>query len=214
MKLQVVLALVMSLGLAACSEPGSPTPPVSEQDAGEPARPAPEGEREGEEQSAAETDGDEKPERPAEPAAAIPPPVPLPADLWRSAPSELTVGETVVTLNSRLWLRRLPVIGADGTAPSDLLHGAVKLQTQAMQPLPQPLEIQRVLLMQGDQQWLVKESLDIQAEGELTLEVSLSEGPEWLPGSAVDIVVQLSHQGEEMRLIQHDVIIGPLRTGD
>lgn len=212
MKLQVMLALVMSLGLAACSEPESPTPPVSEQDAGEPARPAPEGAGEDEKQSAAETDGEGKPERPAEPAAAIPPP--LPTDLWRSAPSELTLGETVVTLNSSLWLRRLPVIGADGTAPSDLLYASVKLQTKEMQPLPQQLEIQRVLLMQGDQQWLAKENLDIRAEGELTLEVSLYEGPEWLPGSAVDIAVLLSYQGEEMRLIQHDVIIGPLRTGD
>ncbi|UTV27317.1 hypothetical protein [Photobacterium atrarenae] len=211
MKLQVMLALVVSLGLAACSEPESPTPPVS--DAGEPARPAPEAAGEDEEQVAVETDGDGKPERPAEPAAATPLPEPLPTDLWRSAPSELTLGETVVTLNSSLWLRRLPVIGADGTAPSDLLHASVKLQTKEMQPLPK-LDILRVLLMQGSQQWLVKENLDIRAEGELTLEVSLSEGPEWLPGSAVDIAVLLSYQGEEVRLIQHDVIIGPLRTGD
>ncbi|UXI00874.1 hypothetical protein [Photobacterium sp. TY1-4] len=208
MKRQVMLALVMSLGLAACSEPEpSSTRPESGQDGPSvaPGEKGPDGERADEAETGA-----------GEGAAAerLAPETPLPADLWRSAPSEVTLGDTVVTLDSRLWLRRLPVIGADGTAPSDMVHASVKLQTKEMHQIPKGLEIQRVLLMQGDQQWLAKENLDIRAEGELTLEVSLYEGPEWLPGSAVDIAVLLTYKGEEIRLIQHGVIIGPLRTGD
>ena len=192
MKLRYILLAVGSLLLTACSEPektevtGAESPVDAEAQS-----PAAEGEVE-----ALSTE--------AESLAPEPGQVPLAADIWQS-PTELILEETTVNLSSELWLNSMPLIGDDGTKPSNRLHASVKLQTTDMKTLPQGIDIFQVLLEHEGKQWLVKDNLEVRAEGELTLEVVLREGPEWAPGSRVDIAMIFMFGGVEYIIVQHDV---------
>ncbi|WEM41910.1 hypothetical protein PTW35_15075 [Photobacterium sp. DA100] len=135
-------------------------------------------------------------------------PVTLPAevDIWQS-PQELVLSDVAVYLGSELWLNSMPVIGDDGSKPADKLHASIRLLTRDMKPLPQGVEILQVMVAQDDQQWLGQENLDVRSEGEMSLEVSLRGGPEWLPGSKADIAVTILYQGQEQIVVQRDVLI-------
>ncbi|AJR09888.1 hypothetical protein C9J03_10270 [Photobacterium gaetbulicola] len=135
-------------------------------------------------------------------------PVTLPAeiDIWQS-PQELVLSDVAVYLGSELWLNSMPVIGDDGSQPADKLHASIRLLTRDMKPLPQGVEILQVMVAQGDQQWLGQENLDVRSEGEMSLEVSLRGGPEWPAGSKADIAVTVLYQGQELIVVQRDVLI-------
>ena len=196
MKLRYILLAVSCLLLTACSEPEKPEVTGAEPSVDVEAQ-SPAAEGEGAESSAEVETLEPEPE--SEPGQ-----VPLAADIWQS-PTELTIEETTVNLSSELWLNSMPVIGDDGTKPSNQLHASVKLQTTDMKTLPQGIDIFQVLLEHEDKQWLVKDNLEVRAEGELTLEVVLREGPEWVPGSRVDIAVIFMFGGVEYIIVQHDV---------
>ncbi|WP_299018971.1 hypothetical protein [uncultured Photobacterium sp.] len=190
MKLRKMTWVAACLLLAACSEPEKPASTEAE---------APVVEAEAQEtQSQTETDTAEV----AEPEASVP----LVTEIWQS-PTELTLSGVPVNLRSDIWLNSMPVIGDDGTQPADKLHASVKLQSTDMQPLPAGIEITQVLLEQEDKQWLVKDNLEVRAEGELTLEVVMRAGPEWDPGSLVDVAIIFTFNGEEFKLVQHDVAL-------
>ncbi|MDV5171660.1 hypothetical protein [Photobacterium rosenbergii] len=135
-------------------------------------------------------------------------PVTLPAeiDIWQS-PQELMLSDVTVYLGSELWLNSMPVIGDDGSQPANKLHASIRLLTRDMKPLPKGVEIMQVMIAQDDQQWLAQENLEIRSEGEMSLEVSMRGGPEWLPGSKADIAVTVLYQGQEQVVIQQEVLI-------
>ncbi|MCG7586061.1 hypothetical protein [Photobacterium sp. OFAV2-7] len=199
MKLKYVPLVVGSLLLAACSEPDK-TDEATQPDT-EVQVPVTEGDApEAETAESVETEQEVEPD--SEPGK-----VPLATDIWQS-PTELTFEDTTVSLSSDLWLNSMPLIGDDGTKPSNRLHASVKLQTSDMKTLPKGIDIFQVLLESEGKQWLVKDNLEIRAEGELTLEVVLREGPEWAPGSRVDIAVIFLLGGAEHIIVQHDVELG------
>ncbi|MGF1738222.1 hypothetical protein [Photobacterium satsumensis] len=136
----------------------------------------------------------------------IPATLPAEVDIWQS-PQELVLSDVTVYLGSELWLNSMPVIGDDGSQPANKLHASIRLLTRDMKPLPQGVEISQVMVAQDDQQWLGQENLDVRSEGEMSLEVSLRGGPEWLPGSKADIAVTVLYQGQEQVLIQRNVLI-------
>ncbi|MBC7005791.1 hypothetical protein BIZ37_24840 [Photobacterium sp. BZF1] len=135
-------------------------------------------------------------------------PVTLPAeiDIWQS-PQELVLSDVTVYLGSELWLNSMPVIGDDGSQPANKLHASIRLLSREMKPLPTGVEIMQVMVAQEDQQWLAQENLEVRSEGEMSLEVSMRGGPEWLPGSKADIAVTVLYQGQEQVVIQRDVLI-------
>ncbi|MGR5064135.1 hypothetical protein [Photobacterium sp. DNB22_13_2] len=136
----------------------------------------------------------------------VPAALPAEVDIWQS-PQELVLSDATVYLGSELWLNSMPVIGDDGSQPANKLHASIRLLTRDMKPLPQGVEILQVMVAQEDQQWLGQENLDVRSEGEMSLEVSLRGGPEWLPGSKADIAVTVLYQGQEQVLIQRDVLV-------
>lgn len=136
----------------------------------------------------------------------IPATLPAEVDIWQS-PQELVLSDVTVYLGSELWLNSMPVIGDDGSQPANKLHASIRLLTRDMKPLPQGVEISQVMVAQDDQQWLGQENLDVRSEGEMSLEVSLRGGPEWLPGSKADIAVTVLYQGQEQVLIQRGVLV-------
>ncbi|MCW8330106.1 hypothetical protein MD588_14955 [Photobacterium sp. SDRW27] len=198
MTLRKITLAAGCLILVACSEPEKPASTDIE----------PEAATETQVSAAEDTTKDTTPQTPAEPEVLEPehPALPATADIWQS-PTELMVSDVLLNLRSELWLNSMPVIGDDGTKPADKLHASVKLQSTDMQALPQGIEITQVLLEHEDKQWLVNENLEIRAEGELSLEVILRGGPEWVPGSKVNIAVNILHGGQEHTLVQHDVIL-------
>lgn len=136
----------------------------------------------------------------------IPATLPAEVDIWQS-PQELVLSDVTVYLGSELWLNSMPVIGDDGSQPANKLHASIRLLTRDMKPLPQGVEISQVMVAQDDQQWLGQENLDVRSEGEMSLEVSLRGGPEWLPGSKAYIAVTVLYQGQEQVLIQRGVLV-------
>lgn len=196
MTLRTISLAASCLLLVACSEPEKPSVTDAE----------PPAEVEVQSPVAEETDtpAEEVVPETLEPEAE--PQVSLAADIWQS-PTELTVAGVVVNLSSELWLNSMPVIGDDGTKPAYKLHASVKLQSTDMQALPTGIEITQVLLDHEDKKWLVTDDLEVRAEGELSLEVALRGGPEWKPGSKVNIAVNIMHGGQEHILVQHDVVL-------
>ena len=148
----------------------------------------------------------EQAESEAPPAEEVPVTLPAEVDIWQS-PEELVLSDVTVYLGSELWLNSMPVIGDDGSKPANKLHASVRLLSREMKPLPSGVEIMQVMIAQDDQQWLAQENLEVRAEGEMSLEVSLRGGPEWLPGSKAEIAVTVLYQGQEQILIQRDVLI-------
>ena len=140
------------------------------------------------------------------PAEDVPVTLPAEIDIWQS-PQELVLSDTTVYLGSELWLNSMPVIGDDGSKPANKLHASIRLLTRDMKPLPKGVEILQVMVAQDDQQWLGQENLEVRSEGEMSLEVSLRGGPEWLPGSKADIAVTVLYKGQEQVLIQQGVLI-------
>ncbi|PSU31932.1 hypothetical protein [Photobacterium lutimaris] len=136
----------------------------------------------------------------------LPATLPAEVDIWQS-PQELILSDATVYLGSELWLNSMPVIGDDGSQPANKLHASIRLLTRDMKPLPQGVEILQVLVAQEEQLWLGQENLDVRSEGEMSLEVSLRGGPEWLPGSKADIAVTVLYQGQEQVLIQRGVLV-------
>lgn len=194
MKLRKIPLVVGCLVLAACSEPEKPVSTEAEPGAGTEAPVSA-----AEDTTAQAPAGTEElqPERPALPAE---------ADIWQS-PTELEIADVTLNLRSELWLNSMPVIGDDGTRPAEKLHASVKLQSTDMQALPKGIEITQILLEHENKQWLVDENLEVRAEGELSLEVVLRGGPEWVPGSEVNIAVIILHGGQEYPLVQYGVVI-------
>ena len=194
MELRKILLAVGCLVLAACSEPEKPESTEAEPAAGA--------------EVPVSTAEDTTTQVPVEPEMQEPEPPALPAaaDIWQS-PTELVVADVTLNLRSELWLNSMPVIGDDGTLPADKLHASVKLQSTDMQALPKGIEIAQVLLEHEDKQWLVNENLEVRAEGELSLEIVLRGGPEWAPGSKVNIAVIIMHGGQEHTLVQHGVML-------
>jgi len=188
------MLIAAALALVACSEPEQPASTDAEPAAGAEVQvPAAE-------EAATQTPAESEVLEPEQPA------LPATADIWQS-PTELMISDVLLNLRSELWLNSMPVIGDDGTKPTDKLHASVKLQSTDMQALPKGIEITQVLLEHEDKQWLVNENLEVRAEGELSLEVVLRGGPEWVPGSKVNIAVNIMHGGQEHTLIQQDVVL-------
>lgn len=149
---------------------------------------------------------EEQAEPEAPPVEEVPVTLPAEIDIWQS-PQELVLSEVTVYLGSELWLNSMPVIGDDGSQPANKLHASIRLLTRDMKPLPAGVEIMQVMIAQDDQQWLAQENLEIRSEGEMSLEVSMRGGPEWLPGSKADIAVTVLYQGQEQVVIQQEVLI-------
>ena len=149
---------------------------------------------------------EEQAEPEAPPVEEVPVTLPAEIDIWQS-PQELVLSEVTVYLGSELWLNSMPVIGDDGSQPANKLHASIRLLTRDMKPLPTGVEIMQVMIAQDDQQWLAQENLEVRSEGEMSLEVSMRGGPEWLPGSKADIAVTVLYQGQEQVVIQQEVLI-------
>ena len=149
---------------------------------------------------------EEQAEPEAPPVEEVPVTLPAEIDIWQS-PQELVLSDVTVYLGSELWLNSMPVIGDDGSQPANKLHASIRLLTRDMKPLPAGVEIMQVMIAQDDQQWLAQENLEIRSEGEMSLEVSMRGGPEWLPGSKADIAVTVLYQGQEQVVIQQEVLI-------
>lgn len=149
---------------------------------------------------------EEQAEPEAPPVEEVPVTLPVEIDIWQS-PQELVLSDVTVYLGSELWLNSMPVIGDDGSQPANKLHASIRLLTRDMKPLPAGVEIMQVMIAQDDQQWLAQENLEIRSEGEMSLEVSMRGGPEWLPGSKADIAVTVLYQGQEQVVIQQEVLI-------
>ena len=140
------------------------------------------------------------------PAEDVPVTLPAEIDIWQS-PQDLVLSDVTVYLGSELWLNSMPVIGDDGSQPANKLHASIRLLSRDMKPLPSGVEIMQVMIAQDDQQWLAQENLEVRSEGEMSLEVSMRGGPEWVPGSKADIAVTVLYQGQEQVVIQRDVLI-------
>ncbi|PSW19014.1 hypothetical protein C9I98_14290 [Photobacterium sanctipauli] len=206
-----VVASTLLLALTACGERDQPEKAQSQDPGAEQAMPG-EGEPSdmtGEDGAKAadeteggkDTAGSSGAESPSAPAQ-----LPAEVDIWQS-PSELELGGVKLNLGSDLWLNSMPVIGDDGTSPANKLFASIKLLAQDMKPLPQGVEVLQVMIVQGDQQWLASEGLDIRAAGEMSVEVALSGGPEWVPGSKADIAVTVLFKGSEHILVEKGIVI-------
>ena len=105
----------------------------------------------------------------------------------KKAQETISIDGKDLLLTANLWRDFMPSIGK----PDNSMRAAVKVTCSNKIPLPENLEIVRLMVVKGDSVWVAKiENSDI--SDQQIIEAGTKGGPEWKVDDKADVVVELN----------------------
>ena len=105
----------------------------------------------------------------------------------RSAPVQLVFGATTVRLDTYLWRDFQPVTPPDGKP----LIASLRVMSMDGTAIPPTVHADSAWIINGDLAWATAVVQEQPGSDASSFEVVARQGPQWGPGIAVDVVVQL-----------------------
>jgi len=121
----------------------------------------------------------------------------VPLDALRRAPESVEIESAIVRLKADVWRDSMPVVLLDlpAQSPKSAASGkpmtaGLKIVAQSGQHIPRGLRIDLAWVFWGDKIWESRPSEDeVTTTG--SREFAMNNGPKWLPGTVVDVVVRI-----------------------
>lgn len=108
-----------------------------------------------------------------------------------AAPSEISIADQTLVIETHLWRNFMPISPPDGKA----LIASIKVRTPDKTNLLKGIEIDNVWVLNGEAVWSTLLKTPKKSAGNSpTLELVVRDGPDWKPGVNVTVVVQVKDE--------------------